>query len=169
MENTNTRYCKTCNHELKKEQAYFCSSSCSAKFNNKGVRRHGKDHTKECPNCKTLTKNPKYCNTKCQIEYERKLKILSGNFTSKVAKKYLLMENGHQCEICLNKEWMGKKITIELDHIDGNSSNNNLNNLRLICPNCHSQTPTYKAKNIGNGKLERKKTYLRHKMILSIE
>lgn len=40
-------------------------------------------------------------------------------------------------------------IPIELDHIDGNPENNKSDNLRLICPNCHAQTPTYKGRNIG--------------------
>ena len=43
-----------------------------------------------------------------------------------------------------------EKITIELDHLDGNSNNNNLNNLRILCPNCHSQTPTFRSRNNKN-------------------
>jgi hypothetical protein len=52
------------------------------------------------------------------------------------------------CEICDNIEWMGKPIPLHLDHIDGDHSNNLLGNLRVICPNCHAQTPTYCGKNI---------------------
>jgi 5-methylcytosine-specific restriction endonuclease McrA len=48
-------------------------------------------------------------------------------------------------------------VPIDLDHIDGNSTNNNFENVRLLCPNCHSLTPTYKALNYGNGKHNRKK------------
>lgn len=54
---------------------------------------------------------------------------------------------------------MGQPIPIELDHIDGNPENNELDNLRLICPNCHAQTPTYKGANKGNGRHERKERY----------
>jgi predicted HNH restriction endonuclease len=43
-----------------------------------------------------------------------------------------------------------------LEHIDGNAYNNSESNLSLLCPNCHSQTPTYKAKNKGNGRVERR-------------
>jgi hypothetical protein len=53
------------------------------------------------------------------------------------------------CSSCLNSMWLGKPIPLELDHIDGNFGNNQLNNLRLLCPNCHAQTPTYRGKNIG--------------------
>jgi 5-methylcytosine-specific restriction endonuclease McrA len=45
-------------------------------------------------------------------------------------------------------EWSDKKINMELDHIDGNRTNHKLENLRMLCPNCHSQTDTYRAKNI---------------------
>lgn len=54
----------------------------------------------------------------------------------------------NQCEICgLSGEWMGKPLNMELDHIDGDRSNHLLNNLRIICPNCHAQTPTFTSKN----------------------
>jgi hypothetical protein len=51
------------------------------------------------------------------------------------------------CEECGISEWNNQKIECELDHIDGNSRNHELSNLRILCPNCHSQTPTFRAKN----------------------
>lgn len=53
----------------------------------------------------------------------------------------------HQCMNCHRTEWTGQPIPLELDHIDGNNNNNSLNNLRLLCPNCHALTPTYRSKN----------------------
>lgn len=53
-----------------------------------------------------------------------------------------------QCEMCGIKEWLGKSISFELDHINGDRTNHNLSNLRIVCPNCHSQTHTYRGKNI---------------------
>jgi len=53
----------------------------------------------------------------------------------------------HQCEICGITEWNGKPTPIELDHIDGNHHNNSLSNLRIVCPNCHAQTDTYRGRN----------------------
>ena len=51
------------------------------------------------------------------------------------------------CEICgCSNEWNGKPLTLQLDHINGNHSDNRLENLRILCPNCHSQTETYSNK-----------------------
>jgi len=51
-----------------------------------------------------------------------------------------------KCELCGITEWNDNKLSFDLDHIDGDSSNNLLDNLRIICPNCHSQTPTYRGR-----------------------
>jgi len=53
----------------------------------------------------------------------------------------------HKCECCGITEWMGKSTPIELDHINGINTDNRLENLRLLCPNCHAQTETYRGKN----------------------
>jgi hypothetical protein len=53
------------------------------------------------------------------------------------------------CNNCHLSTWLDNPIPLELDHIDGNNSNNNLDNLRLLCPNCHALTPTYRGKNKG--------------------
>lgn len=52
------------------------------------------------------------------------------------------------CSGCQNSEWLGQPIPLELDHINGDRYNNHLSNLRLLCPNCHALTPTYRGKNI---------------------
>jgi len=59
-------------------------------------------------------------------------------------KRRLIELRGHQCEHCRNVKWFDKLITLELDHIDGNKQNNIEGNLRLLCPNCHSYTPTWR-------------------------
>lgn len=59
-------------------------------------------------------------------------------------KKHLIKERGHKCEICGNEEWLGKPITLEIHHIDGDRTNNTLDNLQLLCPNCHSTTDNWR-------------------------
>ncbi len=56
----------------------------------------------------------------------------------------LLQDRGHQCEECKYTTWRGVKIPLELHHIDGNNTNNADNNLQLVCPNCHSLTPSWR-------------------------
>jgi len=55
----------------------------------------------------------------------------------------------HQCENCLNTCWLDKPISLELHHINGIRNDNRLENLQLLCPNCHSYTDNYRGKNIG--------------------
>lgn len=55
----------------------------------------------------------------------------------------------HRCEGCGHATWEGRPIPLELDHVDGDRTNNRLENLRLLCPNCHALTPTYRGRNIG--------------------
>lgn len=54
----------------------------------------------------------------------------------------------NQCSVCDIIDWNGKVLNMELDHIDGDRTNHRLENLRMLCPNCHAQTETYRAKNI---------------------
>ena len=51
-----------------------------------------------------------------------------------------------KCEMCNLSKWMGKSIVLELHHIDGNRYNNDLDNLQILCPNCHSLTPNHSKK-----------------------
>jgi hypothetical protein len=77
------------------------------------------------------------------------VKRRSGDFESfclNVKKKILIEENGYKCEWCKLEKWLDMPITLEIDHIDGNHSNNSKENFRLLCPNCHSFTPTFKNK-----------------------
>lgn len=59
-------------------------------------------------------------------------------------KPHLISERGHCCEACELGEWMGEAIPLEVDHIDGDRTNNNESNLKLLCCNCHALTPTWR-------------------------
>ena len=67
-------------------------------------------------------------------------------------KKRLINENlkEYKCEKCGNNEWNNQPIPLELHHINGNSYDNRLENLQLLCPNCHAQTNNYRGKNSSN-------------------
>lgn len=64
-------------------------------------------------------------------------------------KKRLIKERGHKCECCKKEAWLGSPIPLEIDHANGDRQDNSRKNLQLLCPNCHSLTPTYRGKNIG--------------------
>jgi len=105
----------------------------------------------------------KFCNRVCQTEFIRKSKITEwkegGKISARVIKRYIQEKYGKVCSVCGLTDWNNKPITLELEHKDGNSENNLEENLCLICPNCHSQTDTYKAKNKGNGRHSRRARY----------
>ena len=167
----NPKKCKECEEDVpyNKKQNKFCSHSCSATHNNKGVTRNfstGKYATKKCINCQRKTINAKYCSCSCHQEYqwkEYKKEVKKNkkfiNSSSPTIKKYLKEENGNKCEICGGDEWCGKPMPLVLDHENGNPYDDRVNNLRLICGNCDMLLPTYKGKNRGNGRHERRNRY----------
>lgn len=146
----------------------FCSSSCNASYQNRNNHWRNKPEHKQEPNdcayCGTkLDKlHKKYCTLKCQGAHTRQIKIAHWKVTGKLSKgpvKAYLAEKREGCWECGITSWNNKEIVLDLEHIDGDSSNNAEENLALLCPNCHSQTPTYKGKNAGNGRAYRRERY----------
>jgi 5-methylcytosine-specific restriction endonuclease McrA len=77
--------------------------------------------------------------------------LVSGSiFQSNQLRKRLVAESvlPAKCSICLRTDWIGSPIPLELDHVDGDRHNNRIENLRLLCPNCHALTPTYRGRNV---------------------
>ena len=69
--------------------------------------------------------------------------------SNKKIRKLLIESKGYKCEECAIESWNNKPICLEVDHIDGNNKNNDLLNLRFLCPNCHSQTNNFRGRNIA--------------------
>ena len=117
--------------------------------------------TYECKVCSKETKwshqkMNKYCSNACSAEG----KLLESIERAKeglvkerpTLRKVLAKLNGYACECCGISEWNGKEITLQVDHINGLANDNSIENLRLICPNCHSQSDTFSGRNKGQGR-----------------
>ena len=131
----------------------------------------------QCTFCqKPLAKSTsKFCSNQCQKDKEYEAYIVdwklgnktgsrgisTGNFSGHII-RYMFEKYNNKCAgcgWCLINPYTGRS-PLEIDHIDGNSENNNENNLTLLCPNCHALTKTYKNANKGNGRLWRKQKYM---------
>jgi predicted RNA-binding Zn-ribbon protein involved in translation (DUF1610 family) len=129
-----------------------------------------------CLSCgKEINHRKKYCNNKCQQNYQYTKFIESWKKgenvdtvgawqdTSNHIRKYMFEKYGNKCARCgwseINPH--SNTIPLELEHVDGNYANTNENNLTLLCPNCHSLTKCYKGANKGNGRNKRYKRSLK--------
>ena len=98
----------------------------------------------------------KYCSHDCQARFKWENSTLSiiesGKcHHSRTLRKYLIYKFGEKCSECGQLPIHNNKpLTLQLDHLDGNSDNNFPKNIRLLCPNCHTQTSTYGSKGHGN-------------------
>lgn len=163
--------CQQCNHETNNPK--FCSRSCAVKYNNHicPKRQRNIAYCKYCNKEQSRTAT-KYCNNVCQRAMEQTKFIerwLAGNETgisgqyeiSQHIKRYLFDKYNNKCSQCgwSQVNQYTHRIPQEVDHIDGNFQNNKEDNLRLLCPNCHALTPSYKGANKGNGRTARRKYY----------
>ncbi len=124
----------------------------------------------DCLACGKESPRPgyKYCSNVCQMEYQYQTYIqkwktgnksglrVTGIVTNPI-KKFLREKYGNKCCLCGWAKVNPKtgRVPLVADHVDGNWQNNTEENLRLICPNCDSLSPTYAALNKGNGRKHR--------------
>lgn len=168
-----SRKCLNCKNLTKNPK--FCSKSCSATMNNQGINRF-KTSKYTCSECKNeYYKSQKFCSIDCQKTSKRKFAVeawLKGDFTLitiqgeknkgillkffidwfKESKDYTcegILSNGSKCNF---REFhpVDNKPGIQIDHIDGDKKNQNKDNLRVLCPNCHWRTKTWGTRNIKN-------------------
>ena len=167
------KHCACCGKELTFEQRYleYCSNSCAAKVNN--TKRERNEIINTCLYCgKELVgkkKHNKFCSSKCCAEYSTNKKIKewlggknpargNGQIPSYV-KKYLMELHGNKCEKCGwgEEHPITHSIPLEVHHIDGDCTNNRLENLQLLCPNCHCLTENFGSLNKNSKRFHRKK------------
>ena len=178
--NQNPTLCKYCGKPLpyKNRHRKFCNNTCAGYYNNQhyDIQKPHADYG-TCLNCgkPKKRKSSKYCCIKCSEEYKSRIKYEQeiqqwkdgtlaktwnpiGNVIGSI-KRYLLQKYNYKCSKCGWGEinpYTGK-LPLEVHHIDGDWQNNTEENLTILCPNCHSLTPNYKASNKGNGRQFRQK------------
>ena len=112
-----------------------------------------------CKNCekefeyKPSQTNGIFCSNVCQGDFQMKLRFVEGSAFNQRMGRYLKKIRGNKCEECGITEHNGKPLTFQIDHINGNRTDNRYENLKVICPNCHTQCKTWGVGNISeNGK-----------------
>ena len=139
----------------------FCGHSCAAIFRSVGGNKPFQGICESCSApCPSKQKN---CSDACRkISQERKTIALIADRKCPAArlKRYIISHFGRKCmdPKCAWNHAI-RPVCLELHHEDGNSENNTIENVRLLCPNCHSLTDTYKSKNVGKGRQKRKIRY----------
>lgn len=153
--------CIQCNHQFipSSKKQKFCNSSCAATHNNivRGQKQYELS-SRTCVGCNVKLRNyqKKYCSKECSSSSrltKTNNQVVDGKKVSVgTLRKYLYKTRPIQCELCKGTEWFGRPMPLVMDHIDGNPSNDILDNLRLICPNCDRFLPTFGSRNKGKGR-----------------
>lgn len=172
MYNEEPKRCAYCASPIafeKRKTHSFCSHACFSKSRiipqeDKKANYSYKRYV-DCQGCGVTLQNnsTKYCTLQCQQDTatRKRLELWKDgkHYENRVIRRFLEILHGYNCSVCGVTDWNGKPITLEVEHKDGNSDDSSPENVCLICPNCHSQTDTYKGKNRGNGRHWRTQRY----------
>lgn len=154
--NQNPKLCKQCSNPIDyfKRVNDYCCRSCSATANNSKFPKRAFKRV-ECKNCSKKCRKG-FCNVSCKTEHSIKNGTYKNrNCTNEVLRKYLLRYRDHRCEECKLDTWNNKPIPLSVHHKDGNASNNALDNLQLLCYNCHGLTENFGRKNKNSARKAR--------------
>lgn len=157
---TKVKYCKLCGHEVPSLRHTFCSKKCQNKYKylNYGFILKCEECGKEY---KSHQKNQKFCSYQCSADNRRKILINkwligdgifnANNGIPQYIRKYLYEKVEFKCEECGFEGYNKATVNtiLQIHHIDGNCGNNNITNLKVLCPNCHAMTENYMALNKG--------------------
>jgi hypothetical protein len=155
--------CLRCGEAIPFEQRdnVFCGHSCAASVRNVTVKRREAKRCVRC-GCPVRERQNTYCDDCIKQRVFNKNLRLQDCANDKSRRRWLLDKRGRRCENCGLREWLNQPIPLEMHHIDGNTDNNDEENLILLCPNCHALTPTHKHRNVlkeGKRQLMRRKRY----------
>lgn len=112
--------------------------------------------TGKCKNCekefeyKPSQQSGLYCSNICQGEYKVKDRFRFGTTWKHSMRLYLIKKRGNKCESCGITDWNNKPLTMHIDHVNGNRTDNRFENLKVLCPNCHSLTETFAYRNVSD-------------------
>lgn len=177
--------CQNCGKELTKyDQNKYCSRHCATSTNNTLHKKRTPKTRPSCKICggDTQTQKARTCKkchlTKPHTSTDRTSEIpeyvsyntysvalwlteeWDGAYTqglSRTIKNYLLDINDYKCSSCgYNTPHPDNSTILEIDHIDGDSTNNQFNNLRVLCPNCHALTGSFRARNKNSSRTYRR-------------
>lgn len=153
--------------KIKSNKKKFCSRSCAAQVNNVAFPKRDKVHS--CKKCGVKVKSGRsYCDKDFASLYEERRNVRiqawikgewngcqkNNSLMSQTVSNYLLKQANYACSGCgFNTPHPVDGSTIlEIDHINGDGTDHSPSNVRVLCPNCHALTPTYRGRNVGNGK-----------------
>ncbi len=157
------KQCPRCSREFEEKSGVYIKTYCSRKCANVRVQT---DHSKQKKadamakyyaslSGEELTiRQEQWMETGSKTRATRLQQLLAADLQELgygAIRKRILIEQAYKCNRCSLTTWLGEKISLELEHKDGNPKNNTRSNLECLCPNCHALTPTWRGK-------DRKKT-----------